>query len=320
MGSCPFSPSCQAIPLTIANASFEAPVFADAGFSTAIPAAQQGGYGWSFSGSAAIFNPPAIDYANAGGNGAPAGADGPQAGSIAGTLGDFDLYQRLAGVDGMVGNGDDPELEPFTIYTLTVAVGQRAVGNLYGGTAGGYDIQLRAGPNVFTANILAGETDAVPLQLGSFIERTIVWDSALANPDDLAQPLTILFGLTKAGSLAATEFDNVRLDAVYVPPTADFDKNGIVDGADLETWNAGFGMSGAVTPMQGDVDRNLRIDGADFLYLQRERGTAAAAPASIPEPSTGCLIVGALAALRAGLRGKRNWSRRSAEAPYGHAG
>jgi hypothetical protein len=294
-------PTASAAVVQVANADFETPIYADAAFATGVSTAQQGGYGWSFSASSGIFNPPAVDYTGAGGTGTLAGASGAQVGWIAGTLGDYDLYQRLAGPDGIVGNGNDPVLEAFTIYTLTVAVGQRAVGNLYGGTEGGYDIQLRAGADVFTASIVASEVDAVTLQPGNFVERTIVWDSALADLDDLGLPLTILFALTKPGSTAATEFDGVRLDATYVAPTADFDKNNIVDNADLGIWKAGFGLSGAVMPMQGDVDRNLQIDGTDFLHWQRRLGGPSAVAA--PEPSAGVLLAG-MAVLMGVRRGR----------------
>ena len=296
--------TASAVSLTIANPTFESPTFADGGFTTSITAAQQGGYGWNFIESSGIYNPPAQDYTGAAASGTPAGADGSHVGWIAGTNGDFALYQRLAGVDGMVGNGDDPVLEPFTIYTLSFAVGQRAAGNLYGATAGGYDVQLRAGPNVITASIVAQEVDAVALQPGSFIERTIIWDSALANSDHFGLPLTILLKKPSGGSTAATDFDNFRLDATLVPFTADFDASGVVDGADLAVWNTGFGASGtAATPAQGDVDRNLNINGADFLQWQRRLGSgmpAAHATAAVPEPAAGLLLLVAFAFIRAG--------------------
>jgi len=291
----------SAVSLVVANSSFETPIFADTGYGSSIAPAQQGGYGWTFSQNSGAYNPPAIDYTGAGGNGTPAGADGSQVG-WSNSAGDFNLYQRLAGPDGMVDNGDDPVLEPYTIYTLTVAVSARAAGNFYGAMPGGYDIQLRAGSNIFTTSLLAGEANAVALQPGSFIDRTIVWDSALANPTDLGLPLLVVLRITNSASNAATDFDNVRLDAVFVPPTADFDNSGAVNGADLATWKTGFGMSGAVTPMQGDVDRNLRIDGADFLLWQRRLGGVAAAAA--PEPSAGSL---GLLSLGGGALAFRRW-------------
>ena len=272
--------------LAIANPSFEAPAYSDGAYGALVSVAQQGGYGWLIGDSAGIYNPQGADYTGAAGGGTPAGSDGSQVGWIA-AFGDYQFVQRLAGADGMPGTSDDPKFEPFTIYTLKVAVGQRAVGNVFGSTNGGYDIQLRAGETV-ASPIVAQETDAVALTPGAFVERTIVWDSALADPAILGEPLVIRLRKTIDGATTDTDFDNVRLDATFVPPTADFDKNGIVDGADLTKWKSGFGASGAVTPMQGDADRNLRIDGGDFLLWQRQIFGAGAAAAT-PEPSAAAL-------------------------------
>jgi hypothetical protein len=304
--------SVHAAPQIIANASFETPAYSDGGYAALIPPAAQGGYGWSIGDGAGIYNPPAADYSGAAAGGTPLGADGSQVGWISG-FGDYQIVQRLAGADGMPGNGDDPTFEPFTIYTLKVTVGQRAAGNVFGAINGGYDIQLRAGDTA-AAPMAARETDAVALTPGAFVERTIVWDSALAGPEILGQPLVIRLRKTIVGTTTDTDFDNVRLDATFVPPTADFDDNGVVDGVDLTIWKAGFGMSGAITPTQGDVDRNLRIDGGDFLLWQRQLGIAGAvAPAS--EPSAGSLgllsLGGGALAVRRGRAGSLRWVSRS---------
>jgi hypothetical protein len=271
-----------AAPLKVANPSFETPIFADTGFGSSVSAAQQGGYGWTFSQNSGVYNPPAVDYTGAGGNGTPAGAHGAQVGWST-SVGDFNLYQRLAGPDGIVDNGDDPVLEPYTIYTLTVAVGARAAGNFYGATPGGYDIQLRAGPNIFATSLLANEANAVALHPGSLIDRTIVWDSAQANPTDLGLPLSLVLRITNNASSAATDFDNVRLNATLVPPSADFDGDGTVGGSDLTRWRTNFGMSDSATRMHGDYDRNSKVDGMDFLWWQRELGLNSAV--TTPEPS-----------------------------------
>jgi hypothetical protein len=294
--------------LVIANPSFEAPVFADGSFAAlSISPAQQGGYGWTFSDSSGIYNPPALDYATAGGVGAPAGAHGAQVGWIAG-FGEYVIHQRLAGPDGIVDNGNDPVLEAFTVYTLTFDVGQRAPGNTFGSTAGGYDVQLRAGLEGASEALVARETDAVAQVAGNFIERSFSWDSALANSDRLGLPLTILLRKTIVSATADTDFDNVRLDAVYVPPTANFNGVGVVDASDLGVWQTNFGGAGAVIPSQGDYDRNLMIDGADFLWWQRQVGSglpAGPAASEILEPASSTLLLTATLAFSLRPRPRR---------------
>jgi hypothetical protein len=291
-----------AISLTVANPSFEAPAYSDGGFAALITPVHQGSYGWFTGDSAGIYNPPALDYSTAGGGGTPNGAHGAQVGWVAG-FGDYNIGQRLAGPDGVVGNGDDPVLEPYTIYALTVAVGVRAPGNTYGATTGGYDLQLRAGLEGADANILFRETDAVALQPGAFIERTVIWDSALASRERLGLPLVIRLRKTIENPMADTDFDNVRLTAVYVPPSGDFNGVGGVNGADLAIWKNAYGRIEGVTPAQGDTDRNLIIDGNDFLGWQRQVAAVSVTP--VPEPSAGSLALVGLGGGRAAIRRRR---------------
>jgi T5SS/PEP-CTERM-associated repeat protein len=90
---------------------------------------------------------------------------------------------------------------------------------------------------------------------------------------------------------------------------ADFDENGLVDGADLTKWKAGFGTSAGATHMQGNADGDQDVDGADFLAWQRQVGAAPPADA-IPEPGlVGILAVGMAAAVATRRRVPRGRSR-----------
>jgi hypothetical protein len=287
--------------LTIANPSFESPVYADGGFSALVPGVLQGSYGWAFGDSSGIYNPPAADFGNAGGSGTPLGANGAQVAWVYG-FGDYRVAQRLAGDDAIPGNGDDPVLAPFTIYTLTVAVGQRAVGNQYGATYGGYDIQLVAGL-AGAATIVGRDTDVVTPPPGTFVERTLVIDTANVAAGLIGLPLTIVLRKTVNEGTADVDYDNVRLDASPIPPSADFDGNGVVNAADLIKWKAGYGTDGTATRMQGDADRSLGVDGSDFLFWQRQLGVGGAAAA--PEPSAACLGWIGLATSALALRRRR---------------
>ena len=75
---------------------------------------------------------------------------------------------------------------------------------------------------------------------------------------------------------------------------ADFDENGVVDGADLTRWRSGFGTGS--THIQGNSDGDGDVDGADFLTWQRQIGSsapAASANAPVPEPATMLLMFAA---------------------------
>jgi hypothetical protein len=82
-------------------------------------------------------------------------------------------------------------------------------------------------------------------------------------------------------------------------PTADFDHNGRVNGADLNLWSLTFAAGDF-----GDADKDGDADGADFVQWQRQLGQiaeiphhhhgAGAAAAIVPEPRAACLFVFAL--------------------------
>ena len=67
---------------------------------------------------------------------------------------------------------------------------------------------------------------------------------------------------------------------------ADADRDGDVDGEDLNSWLASFGNG-----LGGDFDQNGRTDGGDFLLWQRQL-TGPMGFATVPEPSALLLVVG----------------------------
>lgn len=84
--------------------------------------------------------------------------------------------------------------------------------------------------------------------------------------------------------------------------TADFDRNGVVNGADLATWRSSFGGPGA------DADGDGDSDGNDFLAWQRQvtPGGSTPAGASIPEPSAGAIALCGVAAAASRRRRTQN--------------
>ncbi|NOZ41246.1 MAG: PEP-CTERM sorting domain-containing protein [Planctomycetes bacterium] len=83
---------------------------------------------------------------------------------------------------------------------------------------------------------------------------------------------------------------SVELVSTY---SADFDEDGDVDGDDLAAWEGGFGST-AATHSDGDANANALTDGFDFLTWQRQLtngGTLSAASTTVPEPTTGCMLL-----------------------------
>ena len=68
-----------------------------------------------------------------------------------------------------------------------------------------------------------------------------------------------------------------------LPSPADFNADGIVDGADLAVWKNGYGQRG-VPRTAGDADGDSDVDGGDFLIWQREYRPAAGSSTAVPEP------------------------------------
>jgi hypothetical protein len=83
-------------------------------------------------------------------------------------------------------------------------------------------------------------------------------------------------------------FDNGSVYELMPFYTADFDKDGDVDGDDLTRWTSNFGLN-ALADADGDGDS----DGADFLAWQRQLGSsinAVAGAGGVPEPSGAALL------------------------------
>ena len=96
-----------------------------------------------------------------------------------------------------------------------------------------------------------------------------------------------------------------------VTPTfaADFNGNGVVDGADLALWKTGFGKATGAVRADGDADADGDVDGSDFLAWQKQfgSGSATVAAGAVPEPA-GALLAGL--AVVAGMIARRGRSSR----------
>jgi hypothetical protein len=78
-------------------------------------------------------------------------------------------------------------------------------------------------------------------------------------------------------------------------PTADFDANGNVNGADYLAWQRGLGKTIGAKLAEGDGDRDGDVDAADLAIWKAASATAAGTP--VPEPASLLLMPLALTAL-----------------------
>jgi hypothetical protein len=85
----------------------------------------------------------------------------------------------------------------------------------------------------------------------------------------------------------------------------DFDRNGVVNAADLEIWKANNGLKQGALLDKGDADMDGDVDARDFLAWQRSVGATTTPISSVPEPGAVMLALAALGAARVLLRRAR---------------
>jgi hypothetical protein len=73
-------------------------------------------------------------------------------------------------------------------------------------------------------------------------------------------------------------------------PSADFDNDGDVDGADLLAWQRGVGINDGATRAQGDANNDGAVDAADLAEWSRSFGESPQLVGTIPEPTTIALV------------------------------
>jgi hypothetical protein len=128
-------------------------------------------------------------------------------------------------------------------------------------------------------------------------------------PAGTAMARVSLFFIQIANEGGASWFDDASLRVLtpnVVVNNADFDQNGIVDGADFLRWQRGQGGAGSLAT--GDANGDLQVNGVDLDAWKAQFGAppAAAAAAAVPEPSAALLAVGtALAGATMRRRGAR---------------
>lgn len=89
-------------------------------------------------------------------------------------------------------------------------------------------------------------------------------------------------------------------------PSADFNQNQLVDGADFLIWQRGFGNGNSLA--QGDADGDGVVDGDDLAVWRANFGNLgiASATATVPEPATALLGISSAAVV---IAARRRWRR-----------
>jgi hypothetical protein len=74
-------------------------------------------------------------------------------------------------------------------------------------------------------------------------------------------------------------------------PSADFDEDGDVDGADFLAWQRGVATTVGADLAEGDADRDGGVDGADLSIWEEQFTSASVTGAAVPEPSAAALLL-----------------------------
>jgi hypothetical protein len=171
-------------------------------------------------------------------------------------------------------------------------------------TAGLYDLKLR----------YALERGERPLQIqvnGQVVDASLDFPTtgAWTAWSEVTIPSQMLQAGTNTVRATAIGFSGPNVDSLQlVKNDADFNDDGVVDGADFLTWQRGVGV--ADTHRQGDANGSGAVDAADLAVWQAQFGggvsaaaTASAAGTAVPEPSAG--LTGSLAFIAAAFFGLR---------------
>ncbi len=113
----------------------------------------------------------------------------------------------------------------------------------------------------------------------------------------------IQFGVSGFAEEISADLDYWSVTAVS-DLSADFNKDGVVDGEDFLVWQSNFITASGAAPNDGDADADGDVDGGDFLIWQTQFGLATgaaaagsgSATAAVPEPTVLILVISSVLA------------------------
>jgi hypothetical protein len=114
--------------------------------------------------------------------------------------------------------------------------------------------------------------------------------------------------------VTCTQYVGYKVDALAVTrPYADFNLDGVIDGADFSIWRANMGVETAASFEQGDANGDGLVDAADYVIWRHTMGPATSLGAfadselsvnGVPEPTTIGLALAAAIFLALGASGR----------------
>ncbi|MCA9236198.1 MAG: autotransporter-associated beta strand repeat-containing protein [Planctomycetales bacterium] len=134
------------------------------------------------------------------------------------------------------------------------------------------------------------------------------WEAWAIGDGVITGPTLTIDSIFFHGTQSATVYlDNVSHNPdgpLSGPAPGDFNADGFVDGVDLDSWQAGWGIASGAKWSNGDANGDRAVDGGDFLQWQRSLATTPVIAQGVPEPGGALLALVCLlgAAGRGGLR------------------
>ncbi len=125
---------------------------------------------------------------------------------------------------------------------------------------------------------------------GSMTSNVIDRTTQLDPPGSPSIRRIASFAEDAVGNLYIIDRDGEIWKIVGPTLSADFDKNGTVDGDDFLVWQRNFGTMSGASPNDGDADGDGDVDGDDFLEWQIALGDSPTQASTVPEPGTGMLM------------------------------
>ncbi len=241
------------------------------------PVLQHGVRHWTFDG---------VNYPDAG-SGAPVTGQNP--------------YVKMGFLDGPDIFGNDPNLTPAGRWAFTVGADPPPAFRV-GVMTGGADSANFVPQEVFLQQFAGTTPIGTPLGTGALTgalkDRFV--DMHFFDIIGAQEGETFVIGARAGdGSFGNAGIAGFSFDVLsnVVADNADFDSNGVVDGADFLAWQRGFGGGGGLAG--GDANNDGVVDAADLSIWQAQFGAGAAtiAVAAVPEPSTAALAALAVASL-----------------------